>query len=502
MDFKGMHKTTIYTLVAAFMLALLPLAGWSAPQNIDITKPTRERVKKDNKNKKTNTSDKKDKDNNTQDKKAPEKKVEKPVEKKTPEKPAEKKDVANNPAPAKQDAATPKPDTAAKPAEPKPKVRQTLDPAKVQFDGIDVSKHQGAINWGELNNHSKIKFVYIKATEGSDYVDPRYSENIHNARKHGFKVGSYHFLSTKSSATTQFQNFIRNAKREDQDLIPVIDVEKLKPWTPQQLRDSLKVFADLLEDYYGCKPLIYTSEKFFTTNLGRAFADYPLFIAKYNTTQPNIGYKWIIWQFADNGVFKPAVKGNYGEVDLSRFNKGCTINDIIYKPSKSKPKNSVREAVDHKDKPDVVNMEQTKHKEAPKMSKKQQEEAKKQAEKDKKAKERSKKIAEDEKKKKAEEEKKAHEREERLKKEKERQQAREAAAKKEADEKAKRKAAAQKARAEKAKQQSANKQSKGNKSASLLQTSASKLSQSQRNDSIRAAKLKGRKTNKSSADND
>lgn len=83
------------------MLALLPLAGWSAPQNIDITKPTRERVKKDNKNKKTNTSDKKDKDNNTQDKKAPEKKVEKPVEKKTPEKPAEKKDVANNPAPAK-----------------------------------------------------------------------------------------------------------------------------------------------------------------------------------------------------------------------------------------------------------------------------------------------------------------------------------------------------------------------------------------------------------------
>ena len=41
-----------------------------------------------------------------------------------------------------------------------------------------------------------------------------------------------------------------------------------------------------------------------------------------------------------------------------------------------------------------------------------------------------------------------------------------------------------------------------NKSASLLHTSSSKLSQSQRNDSIRASKYKGRKTNKSSADND
>lgn len=498
------------------MLALFPFTGEAAPQNVDITKPTRERVKSDKKDKKGNSNDKNsnknssnksnDKRDNSQEKKAPETKApeKKAPEKKAPEKKAEPAVVKKEepkPATGKQEAPNTKPDTANKPAEPKPKVRTTTDPAKVQFDGIDVSKHQGTINWGELKNQPKIKFVYIKATEGSDYVDPKYKENLHNARKHGFKVGSYHFLSTRSSAITQFQNFINNVKREEQDLIPVIDVERLKPWSAQQLRDSLKVFADLLEDYYGCKPLIYTSEKFFTTHLGRAFADYPLFIAKYNTTQPNIGYKWIMWQFADNGLFKNIVKGNYGEVDLSRFNKGYSINDIIYKPSKTKPKNSVRDAVDHKDKPDVVNMEQPKVKETPKMSKKQQEEAKKQAEKEKKAKERNKKMAEEEKKKKAEDEKKAREKQEQLKKEKERQQAREAAAKKEAEEKAKRKAAAQKAREEKAKQTN-KKQSTSKKPASLMQTSASKLNQSQRNDSIRAAKLNGRKTNKSSADND
>lgn len=497
------------------MLALLPLATEASPQHNDINKPTRERVSKDNKDKnKAQSNNKNNKQDNATAKKATEKKDEKPVD---------KKDNTTVPGPKKETATpAPSPDTANKKPAPKPKVRQTLDPAKVQFDGIDVSKHQGSINWAQLKEHSKIKFVYIKATEGSDYVDPRYKENIYNARKNGFKVGSYHFLSTKSSVTTQFRNFITNAKREEQDLLPVIDVEVTGRWSSQQLRDSLKVFADLLEDYYGCKPLIYTSEKFFTKHLGRAFADYPLFIAKYNTSQPNIGYRWIMWQFSDCGVFKPAVKGNYGEVDLSRFNKGCSINDIIYTPSKHKPKSSVRDAVDHKEKPTSVNLTEQKTKEAPKLSKRQQEEAQRQAEKDKKAKERSKKLAEDEAKKKAEEAKKAKEKEERLKKEKARQQAREQAAKQAAEEKAKRKAAAQKAREEQAKkeadekakrkaaaqkarqkksQQSANKQS-NKKSASLIQPSASKLSQSQRNDSIRAAKNQGRKTNKSSADND
>ena len=500
----NMSKTTIYTLIATIMFTLMPLAGEASPQHNDITKPTRERVNKNKKDNKDNKDNKNNKDNKDKSNDNKNKKQEaapantKAPEKKKDETPVEKKDNVKAPEPQKENAApAPKADTAAKAAEPKPKVRQTVDPAKVQFDGIDVSKHQGTINWEQLKEHSKIKFVYIKATEGSDYIDPRYKENIRNARKHGFKVGSYHFLSTKSSVYTQFQNFVTNAKREEQDLLPLIDVEVTGRWSSQQLRDSLKVFADLVEDYYGCKPMIYTSEKFFTKHLGRAFAEYPLFIAKYSANQPNIGYRWILWQFSDCGVFKPAVKGNYGEVDMSRFNKGCSVSDITYTPSKHKPKSSVKDAVDHKDKPSSVNLTEQKPKETPKMSKRQQEEAQKQAEKDKKAKERNKKLAEEEAKKKAEEAKKAKEKEERLKKEKARQQAREEAAKKEAEEKAKRKAAAQKAREEK---KANSKTSK--KSATLMQTNTSKLSQTQRNDSIRNARNKGLKTNKSSADND
>ena len=303
-----MRPTIIYHLFIIILLATFTTNGAVAQQATDINKPTRTRVKeKDKKNddkKKSETKDNKNNKDNKKDAKNSNKKEEKPAAQQPQAKPAAQQQ-STKPVAQQQPAAKPadnkpanKPvskadsDTAVKAAPVKPP-KQTLNPEKVQFDGIDVSKHQGTIDWAQLRNYSKIKFVYIKATEGSDYVDPRYKENIRNARKHGFKVGSYHFLSTKSSATTQFQNFIRTANREEQDLLPVIDIEVTGRWSSQQLRDSLKVFADLIEDYYGSKPLIYTSEKFFTKHLGRAFADYPLFIAKYSNIQPNIGYRGV-----------------------------------------------------------------------------------------------------------------------------------------------------------------------------------------------------------------
>lgn len=527
MDSKKTLRPTIYTLLATVMLAVLPMAAMAAPQRNDVNKPTRERVKdnkkdnkenKDNKNTKTNkdnkdsknnkeTKDTKDKkkslDNKSDSKANPvvEKKEEKKNEVKTePAKTSDKNSTAK-PAKEKQEVNKNGSDTANKPvASPKQK-KIPMYPDKVQFDGIDISKYQANINWTELRKQSKIQFIYIRATVGSDIVDPLYKDYVRNARKNGFKVGSYHYFTNLSSAKAQFENFRKTADKSEQDLLPVIDVEEINRWSKQQLRDSVMMFAQLIEDYYGCKPLIYTNEKFFTSNLGRAFADYPLFIAKYNSTQPNIGYKWILWQFSDCGQFNGIVKGNKGEVDLSRFNKGCTINDILYQPTKAKPKTSVKNAVDHKEKPATVNMTEQKqgNKQTAKPSKRQQEEAKKKAEKENRLRERKQKIAEEEAAKKAEAEKKAREKEEHLKKEKARQQAREAAAKKEAEEKAKKKEQAKKAREEKAKRDAAN---KANKTTSLLQSSSSKLVQSQRNDSIRAAKMKGKKNNKSSADND
>lgn len=514
-----MYKTILYSILA-FIILLLPQAGAASPQQADISKPTRERVKKDNKK----ADDKKDANTKKDTKKddAVKKAQPKPDAASQPVKKDAKKDEGDNKTANVKNDDDKKEEVVEEKKEQKA-APPALTPASVVYDGIDVSKHQGKINWEAIKKNSRIKYVYIKATEGSDLVDENYHKNIREARHAGLKVGSYHYLSNRSSVTTQFKNFASTANRDEQDLIPVIDVEVCKQWSAQQLRDSLMVFARMVEDYYGCKPIIYTYETFFKSYLGKAFAHYPIFIAKYPKNpddKPNInGVKWLIWQFSETG----RINGINGYVDLGRFNTGASINDILYRPPKGKPKISVKDAVDrNKPKPTTVNMkEEPKPKETPASTVKQKEDANKKAEIEKRKAESDKKKAQAEAdakakadaknkakaeakaradaKAKAEADAKAKAKAKAEADAKARAKAKaeaDAKAKAEADAKAKRKADAKKAREAQASQPK-----KSNSTVSLYSGSRG-ISQTQRNDSIRSAKTQGRKTNKSSADND
>lgn len=274
----------------------------------------------------------------------------------------------------------------------------------MSYDGLDVSRHQKDIDWEEVAKDKNVKYVYVKATEGATFVDPRYYANIEGAHRVGIKVGAYHFLRTGTRVQDQFDNFTRTVKKNEQDLIPLLDVEVKQGWSNQQLRDSVKLFLDLLEDYYGCKPMIYTSSSFFNTILGRAFVEYPLFIARYATNEPRLdnGAQWIMWQFSEKG----RVRGIDHAVDLSRFNKGRSLRDILIKDNKlGHRKRKTTEVVDKSiDKPSSINVK----KEAPVMSAQQERELLKKQEKEQKARERAEKLArEDAQKKKSEQKKKS-----------------------------------------------------------------------------------------------
>ena len=69
-----------------------------------------------------------------------------------------------------------------------------VDAGKVRVDGIDVSHHNGTIKWNEVVKNRKIKFVYVKATEGRSHKDTKFSQNVKGARKAGLEVGAYHFF--------------------------------------------------------------------------------------------------------------------------------------------------------------------------------------------------------------------------------------------------------------------------------------------------------------------
>ena len=310
--------------------------------------------------------------------------------------------------------------------------------ATLVYDGIDVSNYQKDINWEATASDPNIKYVYIKATEGATHKQHRYRYNLENARKHGVKVGSYHFLRTSTSIQSQFNNFISLVKREEQDLVPLLDVETREGWTIKQLQDSVMKFAILLEEHFGCKPMIYTSSSYFNNYLGASFAGYPLFIARYSKSEPQLyfGAKWILWQFSDRG----RIDGIDAMVDLSRFNRGCSIKDIAYrtiKPSKPRRNNGdvPRPKVKHEEKPYVpyprqkqnLNTPKTKDEEERKAQEKQRkEDEKKRKEIEKRQKEIEKRRTAEEKKR-LEEEKKRLEQEQKRQKEEAKQKAREQA---------------------------------------------------------------------------
>lgn len=191
------------------------------------------------------------------------------------------------------------------------KIYSTCIPEGYSVYGIDVSHHQGDINWGRLKKGTPgeppISFVYIKATEGSSHSDTRFENNWKAAKRHGFIRGAYHYFSTTSSGEKQAKLFMSKVKLEPGDLPPVVDVED-EPKDAAAYRLELLKFISIIEQRYGVKPVIYTYKKFHERHINNEhFNGYPLWIARYNVNNPGIANEWIMWQCTEKGRL-PGIK--------------------------------------------------------------------------------------------------------------------------------------------------------------------------------------------------
>lgn len=185
--------------------------------------------------------------------------------------------------------------------------------------GIDISHHQGDIDWEKLKNGNPgdppIAFVYIKATEGRDHIDTQFNRNWHEAQNNGFRRGAYHYFTAESSGAEQAKMFISKVKLNRGDLPPMVDIEN-EPKDADKYRHELKQFITTLERHYGVKPIIYTYKKFHDKYIDKELSGYPLWIARYNTTHPGIDNQWIMWQCTENGEL-PGIRE---KVDINIFN--------------------------------------------------------------------------------------------------------------------------------------------------------------------------------------
>lgn len=193
-------------------------------------------------------------------------------------------------------------------------------------EGIDVSHYQGSIDWDQVAGSSKISYVYLKATEGASLVDNTYERNLAEARRVGLSVGSYHFYRPNISWRQQFENLTSVVKRDDQDLVPIIDIEHKGSCSDEKFISDLTSFINEVTRYYGKKPLLYTFHNFYNRHLSGHFMDYHWMIARYRSDMPTLddGKDYVIWQYTSSGSI-PGIKGN---VDRSRLMGDYSLHHV------------------------------------------------------------------------------------------------------------------------------------------------------------------------------
>lgn len=210
--------------------------------------------------------------------------------------------------------------------------------------GIDISKYQHehgrrkyAIAWSKLkiihlgtiskkkvhgNVNYPISFIYIKSTEGISLHNKYYLNDYHQARKHGFRCGAYHFFSVHSDPAKQAYFFLRKSAFHRGDFPPVLDVEPThkqiaKLGGTAVLMSHISIWMRIVENRLGVRPVLYVSQTFVNRYLVNAPAiksRYKVWIARYGEYKPDV--KLIYWQLCPDGY----VRGVRGTVDINVFN--------------------------------------------------------------------------------------------------------------------------------------------------------------------------------------
>jgi Lyzozyme M1 (1,4-beta-N-acetylmuramidase) len=124
------------------------------------------------------------------------------------------------------------------------------------ISGIDVSHYEDNISWTAVAQSGNIKFVYIKATEGTTNQDPTFKANWDGAVKNGIIPGAYHYFTSTSAADTQAQNFINTVPKVAGMLPPAVDIEGTLVKNAN-FKQELAVFVQAITQHYGVKPILY-----------------------------------------------------------------------------------------------------------------------------------------------------------------------------------------------------------------------------------------------------
>lgn len=195
------------------------------------------------------------------------------------------------------------------------------------IQGLDVARYQGRIDFNAARAGG-VHFVFIKSTEGKDYIDPNFYDNWNGARQAGMARGAYHFMTWCSLASEQAAWFIQKVPNDPDALPPVLDLE----WNNHSscknkhnradVLEKVRVMLAAMERHTGKVPIIYTDMNFYRDILAGEHFDSSFWL-RSTAAEPHLKYNdrpWLFWQWTQTGT----MSGIRTEVDRNAFYGGET----------------------------------------------------------------------------------------------------------------------------------------------------------------------------------
>jgi lysozyme len=220
--------------------------------------------------------------------------------------------------------------------------------------GIDVSKHQGAVDFAriaaatemktttttfnlggkkrpERRIPGKVQFAVARVSFGLTVKDGQlFQDNMRAIRAAGLIPGAYQFLRPNQSAEAQAKFFIEELDKaggyQPGDIPPTVDIEVSDGATAKQVQEGVKIWVKMVGEHYKVRPIVYSLAGI-SSFLGDDLTASPLWIANFYQTCPKMPAGWLktspptpwtFFQFDDAGHVDGIRPGVF--VDLNVFN--------------------------------------------------------------------------------------------------------------------------------------------------------------------------------------
>jgi GH25 family lysozyme M1 (1,4-beta-N-acetylmuramidase) len=192
--------------------------------------------------------------------------------------------------------------------------------------GMDVSGHQGNVDWQQWWNQGR-RFAYVKATEGISYRNPYFTQQYNGSYDTGMIRGAYHFaLPNVSSGAAQANYFVDQGggwSGDGKTLPGALDIE-YNPYgatcyglSPSAMVSWIKSFSDTYHSRTGRWPAIYTAANWWsscTADQGDFSSTNPLWVARYASAPGRLPYNWrfyTFWQYTSSPIDLNIFNGAY-----------------------------------------------------------------------------------------------------------------------------------------------------------------------------------------------